>query len=335
MKRPFNPSTGILLLILVGVIIFPFVSPSGYLTHIMILIFIWSGIATAWSYVGRFGLVSLCHGAFVGLAPYTTALLFNLCNLTPWIGMLAGLLVVAIVAGVFGYACFRFGVIGHYFAITTLVITELVALVIIGLRDTLPTGGRLGLTINPMGMAPLYFQFESKTYFYFIALVVLLFALYLWRKIDQSKARKALMAIGDNEVAASCVGISVVRYKTAIFVISALVAGVGGVVYGQYNMYLNTETMAGAMASLGIVFKAILGGMFTLWGPMIGTLLITSLEEYIRVVFGTAYVGWSMVGYGILIVILIMFLPKGVYGTLSEIVRRRRMKKAITTSASH
>jgi branched-chain amino acid transport system permease protein len=294
----------------------------------MILIFIWAGISTAWSYVGRFGLVSLCHGAFVGIAAYTTALLFNLCHLTPWVGMLAGLIAVAIVAGVLGYACFRFGVTGHYFAITTLVVTELVALVIIALRDTLQTGGRLGLTINPMGTAPAYFQFESKTYFYFISLVVLLFALYLWRKIDQSKARKAMLAIGDNEVGASSVGISVVKYKTVVFVISGLVAGLGGVVYGQYMMYLNTVTTAGAMASLGIVFKVILGGMFTLWGPLIGTVLITSLEEYVRVVYGTAYVGWSMVGYGILIILLIIFMPKGVHGTLKAIVRKAIIRKA-------
>jgi branched-chain amino acid transport system permease protein len=327
MKRPFNLTNGILFVILLGVIIFPFVSRSGYWTHIMILIFIWSGIATAWSYVGRFGLVSLCHGAFVGIAAYTTALLFNLCNLTPWIGMLAGLTTVGIVAGVLGYACFRFGVTGHYFAITTLVITEVVALLIIALRDTLQTGGRLGLTINPMGTAPLYFQFESKTYFYFISLAVLLFAMYLWKRVDKSKARTALMAIGDNEVAASSVGISVVRYKTAIFILSSLVAGICGVVYGQYMMYLNTATTAGATASLAIVFKVILGGMFTLWGPMIGTVLITSLEEYVRVVYGTAYVGWSMVGYAILIIILIIFLPKGVYGTLREIVDTGRIKK--------
>jgi len=277
--------------------------------------------------MGRFGMVSLCHGAYVGIGGYAVALLFNFYHLSPWVGMLAGLLVVAIVAGVFGYACFRFGVTGHYFAITTLVMTELVTLLIIAFRDI--TGGRLGLSINSIGTVPLheqllYLQFEDKIGFYYLALGLLLLALYIWRKIDQSKAQKALAAIGDDEVAASCVGIPIVRYKTVVTVISAVIAGMGGVVYAQYMMYLNPVTTASITASLGFVFKAILGGMFTLWGPLIGTILITSLEEYIRVSFGGTYVGWSMVIYGIVIVTLIIFLPKGLYGTLIEIIRKKR-----------
>ncbi|MBA7561822.1 hypothetical protein ES708_03465 [subsurface metagenome] len=332
MKQLVNLPRGILLLILVLVVIFPNVSPSSYLTHIMVLILIFSSITTAWSYMGRFGMVSLCHGAYVAIAGYTVALLFNFYHLSPWVGMLAGLLLVAIIAGVFGYACFRFGVTGHYFAITTLVMTELVALLIIAFRDI--TGGRLGLSINSMGTVPLhqqllYLQFEDKAGFYYLALALLLFSLYIWRKIDQSKAQKALTAIGDDEVAASCVGIPVVRYKTAVTIISAVIAGMGGVVYAQYMMYLNPMTTAAITASLGFVFMAILGGMFTLWGPMIGTILIISLEEYVRVSFGGTYIGWSMVIYGIVIVILIIFLPRGFYGTLIEIVRKIRKKRMI------
>jgi len=337
MKRLVNLPTGILLLILILGVLFPIVSPSPYVTHIMILILIFSSVTTAWSYMGRFGMVSLCHGAFMSIPGYTVALLFNFYHLSPWVGMLAGLLVVAIVAGVFGYACFRFGVIGHYFAITTLVMTELVALLIIAFRDI--TGGRLGFTINSIGAAPLhqqlfYLQFEDKASFYYLALALLLFALYIWRRIDRSKAQKALTAIGDDEVAASCVGIPIVRYKTVVTIISAVIAGMGGIVYAQYMMYLNPVTTAAIMASLGFVFKAILGGMFTLWGPTIGTILITSLEEYVRASFGGAYMGWSIAGYGIVIVILIIFLPKGLYGTLIEIVRKRRRREATRESAS-
>ncbi len=329
-KKSVKLSTGTLLVLLILAILFPFVSPNQYLTHITILVFVWSAIATAWSYMGRFGLVSLCHGAFLGIPAYIAALLFNFYGLSPWVGMLAGLLAVAILAGVSGYACFRFGVTGHYFAIATLVITELAALVIIAFRNV--TGGRLGFTINPIEPSPLYqqllyLQFDGKTGFYYLALALLLFSLYVWKKIDQSKAQKALTAIGDDEVAAACIGIPVVKYKTAITIISAVVAGVSGVVYAQYMMYLNPVTMVSITASLGVAFKAILGGMFTLWGPMIGTILIISLEEYVRIFFGTMYIGWSLVGYGIVIVLLIIFLPKGFYGTLKEVFDKRMRRK--------
>jgi branched-chain amino acid transport system permease protein len=247
--------------------------------------------------------------------------------------MWLGLFGVAIAAGVIGYTCFRFGLIGHYFAVTTLVITELVTLVIIAFRDI--TGGRLGLSVKPLGTAPLYFQFESKVPFYFAALALLLLSLYIWRKIDQSKAQKALAAIGEDEAAASSIGINVVKYKTGVAVISAIVAGMGGIVYSQYLMYLNPITMVNIGASLVFVFMGILGGMFTLWGPMVGAILMTGLQEYIRIAYGTVLMSWAWVGYGCIIVVMIIFLPKGLYGTVIEIVSKRRECGKLQERVSH
>lgn len=332
MKRLANLPTAVLLFILLMAITFPFVPLSQYYTHVMIIIFIWGAVTTAWTYMARFGMISLCHGAWMGIPAYTSVLLFNFYHLSPWVGMWLGLLAIAVAAGVVGYACFRFGLTGHYFAVTTLVITELVALVIIAFRDV--TGGRLGLTVHPLGTAPLYFQFESKVPFYFMALALLLLSLYIWRKIDQSKVQKALAAIGEDEVAASSIGINVVRYKTGVAVISALVAGMGGIVYGQYIMYLNPVTLVSIAPSLVIVFMGILGGMLTLWGPMIGAIIMTGLQEYIRVSYGTVLMGWAWVGYGFIIVVIILFLPKGLYGTLIEGLHKRRMSKAARVSAT-
>ena len=216
--------------------------------------------------MGQFGIVSLCHGAFLGIAAYTAGLLYNFYHVSPWLGMILGLCGVAIVAGVSGYACFRFGIIGHYFAITSLVITEFVVLIIIAFRDI--TGGRLGFTLNRLEASPMYkqlyyLQFNGKTYYYYFALALLLFSLYIWKKLDQSKAQKALRAIGDDEIAASCVGIPVVKYKTGITMLSAVIAGIGGVLYAQYTMYLNPISMVGVVPSLDIIFKAILGGVFS------------------------------------------------------------------------
>ena len=330
MKQWIGPQRVILFILLIGVILFPIFSPSPYLIHVVILILLWSFIVTVWSYMGRFGIVSLCHGAFLGIGAYSAFLLFNFFKWSPWAGMGVGVLLSAILAGAIGYACFRFGVIGHYFAITTLVIGELLTLIIIAFRGA--TGGRLGLTLKPLGSAPLfskffYLQFETKIFFYYFALLLLMIGLYIWKKIDQSKIQIALKAIGDDEIAAASVGIPIVRYKTAITVLSAALATVGGVVYGQYISYFDPISMVGSAASLGICFKAILGGMFTLWGPTIGTILIVSLEEYVRVYYGTTFIGYSYIGYAVIIIVLIIFLPGGLHGSLGDFFGKRKKKR--------
>ena len=330
MKRRIDLQKIILLIVLIGVVLFPmFASP--YFVHVGVLILIWSFIVTAWSYMGRFGIVSICHGAFMGIGAYSAFLLFNFFNWCPWLGLGIGILLSAILSGVIGYACFRFGVIGHYFAITTLVIGELLALGIISFRRV--TGGRLGLTLKSFEPVSLfdqfyYLRFDSKMSYYYFSLVLLIIALYLWKKIDKSKIQIALKAIGDSEIAASSVGIAIVKYKTSITVLSAVLTSIGGVIYGQYISYLDPISMVGSSASLGICFKAILGGVFSLFGPVIGTAIIVSLEEYIRVAYGTTFTGYSNIANALVIIFLIIYLPKGIYGSLVDIFTKMWKEEA-------
>jgi branched-chain amino acid transport system permease protein len=312
----------ILIILFAAVGLFPVFFPSPYLIHIGILIFIWSFITTAWSYMGRFGLVSLGHGAFLGLGAYTSGLLFNFYGLSPWIGMLLGGVVAVFFAMLIGYACFRFGVIGDYFALVTLALGEVVALTIIAFRDI--TGGSLGFTLKSKGTSLLYFQSEQKIHFYYISVAFLILALLVWKWIDRSKMQKALRAIGEDEIAASTLGVGIIRYKMIITSISAFMTAIGAVLYAQYITYLNPHTLSGVPPSLEIAFKAILGGMFSLWGATVGTALIVSLEEYFRVAYGSTFVGFSQIIYGLALVLLIIFLPKGIYGTLQELVKKKR-----------
>ncbi len=315
--------TAVSLIILLAVVAaFPLFFPSPYLIHIGTLIFIWSFVTTAWSYMGRFGLVSLGHGAFLGLGAYTCTLLFNYYGLSPWMGMVLGGLVAALFAILIGYACFRFGVIGDYFALVTLALGEIVALTIIAFRDV--TGGSLGFTLKSAGNSLLYLQSEKKIHFYYISMGFLILALLLWKWIDRSKMQKALRAIGEDEIAASTLGIGIIHYKMIITMISAFMTAIGGVLYAQYVTYLNPHTLSGVAVSLEIAFKAILGGMFSLWGPTVGTALIVALEEYIRVSYGGTFVGFSQIIYGLALVLLIIFLPKGIYGTAQDVFRRKR-----------
>ena len=293
-----------------------------YILHVLILILIWAFVGTAWSLMGRFGLVSLGHGAFLGLGAYTTTLLWNFWGISPWITTPLAAAIAVLLALILGYPCFRFRVVGHYFALVTLALGEVIRLLIIAERDW--TGGSLGVTLKDAGAFNLAaIQFADKRMFYLIALVVWLAGLWVWRRVDRSMTRSALEAIGEDETAAASVGIPVTRFKLKITLLSAGLTAVGGVLYAQYVTYLNPGTLAGIGVSLQIVFAVVLGGMYTLLGPTVGTALTIALAEYLRVAFGVKLLGMADTIYGLALILIIIFLPSGIYGSLRNAVVRR------------
>jgi len=311
---------GLLALLALG----PFLPMGGmgqYLLHVLIQIFVWSFIGGAWSVMGRFGLVSLGHGAFLGLGAYTVTLLWNFYSLTPWIGGVAAAAFTVLVAAVVAYPCSRFQVVGHYFALVTLAVGEVVRLLIIAERNW--TGGSLGLSLRPAtGDSLLAMQFADKRVFYYASLVLWLAGLWIWYRVDRSMARAAMEAIGEDETAAASVGIHVTRFKMGITMLSAGLTAVGGVAYAQYISYVNPDTLAGIGVSLRIVFAVVLGGMYSLLGPTVGTALTIALGEYLRVVFGLRFIGMAETIYGLLLILFIIFLPSGIYGSLRDVVAR-------------
>ena len=312
--------------LLVALVVVPFVPMGGmqqYMLHVLIQIFIWSFIGGAWSLMGRFGLVSLGHGAFLGLGAYTTTLLWNFFGLTPWLGAVVAMALTAVLAVIVAYPCSRFSVVGHYFGLVTLAVGEVIRLLIIAERDW--TGGSLGLTVRPQGGDSLVaVQFADKRVFYYAGLVLWTLGLWVWHRLDRSMARAAMEAIGEDETAAASVGIHVTRFKIGITVLSAVLTAVGGIAYAQYIAYVNPDTLAGIGVSLRIVFAVVLGGMYSLLGPMVGTALTIALAEVLRVVFGVSYVGMAETIYGLLLIVFIIFLPSGIYGSVRELLRRPR-----------
>ncbi len=292
-----------------------------YLLHVAILILIWAFVGTAWSLMGRFGLVSLGHGAFLGVGAYTTTLIWNVWGISPWLTTPLAVVAAMLLALVLGYPCFRFRVVGHYFALVTLALGEVIRLLIIAERDW--TGGSLGLTLKGAGdFNPWAIQFADKRIFYFIALAVWLAGLCVWWRVDRSMTRSALEAIGEDETAAASVGIPVTRFKLRITLVSAGLTAVGGVLYAQYLTYLNPGTLAGIGVSLQLVFAVVLGGMYTLLGPTVGTALTIALSEYLRVAFGVKLLGMAETIYGLVLIVIIIFLPAGLYGGLRDLILR-------------
>ncbi|MDH4248415.1 MAG: branched-chain amino acid ABC transporter permease [Deltaproteobacteria bacterium] len=314
------PLGGVLLLIAA-----PFTGISDFIIHLMVLILIWGQIGTAWSIMGRFGLVSLGHGAFIGVGAYTMALLWNYQHLTPWIGIPLGLLLAMALALVVGYPAFRFRVVGHYFALTTLALGEVVRLSVIAARDM--TGGSLGMTVEraqpPSDVSWYALQFADKRYFYFLALGLWLLGLWVWLRVERSMSRSALIAISEDEIASASIGIHVTSHKLRVTLVSAGLTAMGGILLGQYQQYLNPDSLSGIGISLEVVFASIVGGMYSVLGPTAGAVVTLLLREGLRTYFGITLVGIAETIYGLLLILCIIFMPQGILGSLHALARRR------------
>jgi branched-chain amino acid transport system permease protein len=301
----------------------PFAYRSPYPLHIMVIILIWSFAYTSWSVMGRFGLVSLGHGGFMGIGAYVTALLWNHAGVSPWLGIPLALLASGILAVLVAYPCFRFRITGHYFALVTLALSGIVLQVITATRDF--TGGSLGYTPERyQGGSSLYaLQFSDKTTWYLIALAVWAGGLYVWYRVDRSMTRYALEAISEDEDAAAAAGVHVTAEKLKITVVSAMMTALAGALYCQYQMFISPDTVSGISISLQMVFAVVVGGVYVALGPTVGAVITILLAEVLRISFGTRAVGWDNLVYGILLVLFIIFLPQGILGSLLDLARRR------------
>ena len=279
--------------------------------------FIWSFVGQAWSLMGRFGLVSLGHGAFLGLGAYTVALLWNFFHLTPWIGAVVAVVGTGLFAAVVAYPCSPFRVVGHYFGLVTLAVGEVIRLLIIAERDW--TGGLArahaqdGRTSSLLAV-----QFADRRIFY--GTLALWAPGSGWWRLDRSMARAAMEAIGEDETAAASVGIHVTRFKIGITVLSAALTALGGVA-AQYIAYVPGDARRDRRV-LRIVFAGVLGGMYVLLGRPSGTALTIALSESLRIAFGIKFIGMAETIYGLLLVLFIIFLPAGIWGGLARVLAR-------------
>ena len=305
-----------------ALIALPFFYKQPYHLHVLVLILIWSFAYTSWSMMGRFGLVSLGHGGFMGVGAYVTALLWNHLGVSPWFGIPLAMLAAGALALIVAYPCFRFRITGHYFALVTLALSGIVLQVITATRDY--TGGSLGYTPErTKGSALLAMQFDEKETWYLIALAVWARGIAIWYWVDRSMMRYALEAISEDEDGAAAAGINVTAEKLKITLISAVMTALAGALYCQYLLFISPDTVSGISVSLQMVFAVVVGGLYVAHGPTVGAIITILLAEGLRVGLGTKAVGWDNLIYGVLLVVFIIFLPKGILGSLLELRRKR------------
>jgi branched-chain amino acid transport system permease protein len=298
-----------------------------YFLHIFILVFYFGYLGTAWSLVGMAGQLSFGHAAFLGIGGYASTLLFADFGLTPWLGMWVGALTAAVVGVLIGYPTFRLR--GPYFALTTIAMAEILR-IYVETNEVGPFGiklrGAMGLLVPPRGDAPALFQFMGKEPYYYIALAMMCGAIAISYAINRTRLGYYLAAIRSDRDAAESLGINITRCNLIAMAISCFLTAVGGTFYAQYFRYINPERGMGLSMSIEIVLVGVVGGWQTVLGPTIGSILLSPISEIIRAELGGTYAGLHLLLYGLVLMIVILFLPKGlndpVMGALGRIEAR-------------
>ena len=293
----------------------------SYAVSVFILIFFFGFLGQAWNIVGGYaGQLSIGHAAFVGVGGYTAAILARDAGLTPWIGMFVGGALAAVLGTVIGYLGFRFGLRGFYFALLTVAFAEIARIVTANLELT---GGAQGFYITFTG-DPRELQFASNRPHYYIALALMLLATGVAAWMERHRVGVYLAAIREDEAASEALGVDSFRYKLLALVVSAFLTGMGGTFYAFYFLSLQPNSVFGIPLSVDITLRAIVGGSGTLLGPVLGSFLLTPLAELSRTYFATGrWTGMHLIAYGVLLIVVVLFVPQGVYPYLRRLARGR------------
>lgn len=310
------------------VVVFPFIFSDDYLLHIMVISGINIVLVLSLNLIAGFtGQVSLGHAAFFGIGAYTSALL-ALSGLSVTVSFILAGIISAVCGLVIGYPVLRLR--GHYFAIATLGFGEIVHLILNNWVDV--TRGPMGLSGIPKPDQIGFVDFSLKIDYYYLTLIFVMALIYLSSNIKHSKMGRALLAIRTDEITASSMGINVAYYKTTAFVWSAAIAGMAGSAYAHYVLFLSPETFK-LSTSINILLMLLIGGMGSILGAVLGGLFITVLSEYLR-----AFAEYQMLIYGVLIIIVVIFAPKGLSGILERIKKagkRERKERHESTYSSN
>ena len=305
----------------VAVLAFPLVFARPFPRHVMIMIFLYGALATAWNILaGYCGQISLGHAVYFGIGAYTSTLLVREAALTPWLGMIAGAALAVLVSQAIGYPVFRLR--GHYFAIATIGFGEIVQTIVLN-WDRI--GGARGLFVpikRPDSL--LNFQFhETKAAYYYIALGLLALALGATRWIERSRRGYYFRSIREDQDAAASLGVQVAREKHAAMALSAALTALGGTFWAQYVLFIDPESVFPLSLSILICLVAVLGGVGSLWGPLLGAFVLVPLSEGTRVLLGGTGRALDLLIYGALIMIIAVFQPAGLIGLARHVGRRR------------
>jgi branched-chain amino acid transport system permease protein len=337
-----------ILLALAFLLAIPRFVESPYALHMMILLFLSVSQGQSWNILGGYaGQHSVGHAAYFGVGAYTTMMLMHTKQIAPWFGVWAGVALVVVVALAIGSICFRLR--GPYFVLASIAVAEILRLSAINL--TTLTNGAEGILATEIPAFKIgervVTDFSTKVPFYYIGLFLVVLTIGITYLVQHSKLGYFFQAIREDQDAAHSLGISIPLYKNIALVISAVLTSLAGSFYGIYVGFVDPPTVLGLDVSVQIMLICIIGGMGTLWGPLLGSLVLVPLSEALRsnmITEGLVKIGMvdaeSKVGlflkenlahahvllYGVLVVLVILFMPDGLMGFVKKLATRRKQE---------
>jgi branched-chain amino acid transport system permease protein len=291
------------------------------LQDVVVLSFLFAGLALAWNIAGGCaGLISFGHAAFFGIGAYTSTILLQSYNNTPWFGIFAGAAAAALAGAELSLICARLK--GPFFILSSLAFAEVVR--IVALNWSSVTGGAEGLSIPPVS-DPANMVLGSKPAYEALTLIYLILAYAIMRWLEASRFGFYLFAVRDNDEAAAAAGINPLMVRSSAMALSAALTGVGGTIFAQYFLYLDPTYVISPELSFQFALLPAVGGLGTAIGPILGSFLITPLSELLRANLGNAAAGLHLVIYSAGLIVVMLYFPAGIAGALERLKARKTL----------
>jgi branched-chain amino acid transport system permease protein len=321
MKKKLAP----ILIVTVLLAAVPLITASNVVLNFLVVALMIALAGQGWNLLGGYGgQYSFGHAAFFGTGAYVTGILQMRYGVNAWLGFCVGVATGALVGAVIGALSFRSGLKGSYFALVTLAFAEVLRIV----ASVAPiTGAGVG-TLIKLDLRPEAFQFQSRVPFYWIILALVSLSLILVRLIEDSRFGAYLVAVRENEDAASALGVDATTVKLVAMTISAAITAAAGCFYAQYFLFIDAGIAYGPWISVEALLAPIIGGAGTVFGPLLGALVVKVLGEATKLVTGDAP-GLDLVIYGGVLILVIAFAPRGIAGLVGDLNRRFRSRGTV------
>lgn len=310
-KLKATPGYGVAAIFFAVLAVFPLLIKESYILHIGILCMMYSCYASSWNLVSGFaGIFGLGFQALAGIGGYLSSLIAIHSGITPWVSIFIGAIVAMCIGAIFCIPCLKLKEM-PYIAISSMCLGEVVRLIVANFPDI--TRGEMGLWGMPdfTNIGPISFANGNRVSYWYLVMVFLVVYLLFINRLVKSPLGRALNTIRDSQPAASSLGVDVPKTKVTIYMISSFMVGLIGGFYAHYMQILTPTSVLGPTMMTLIVAMVLLGGMGTIAGPVLGAFILTILTESLRIIGD-----YRLIVYGAIIVVAIIFLPKGIWGTI-------------------
>lgn len=297
----------------------PLFLTGNYIVSILTYCLAYASFGSAWNLIGGYGgQISWCHSSFVAIGAYTGYLGMKYFEISPWITLIIGVAISVAFATLIGYGTFK--LTGAYFSLATMAFSELVRYLLLYFKDY--TGGAAGIYLPYRGSSIAILSFDNDYPFYYLLLVALIIVICVVKIFESTKTGNYLRVIRENETAALSLGIETFKVKLKAFQLSAIITSIVGMIFGFFLGFVEPLSVCGNEMAVRIGLVAIIGGLGTSVGPVIGAFIVVPLIEAAGVLFGSR--GGSQILYGLGIVLIVLFMPDGL---IQIFLKRRRSKK--------